>query len=252
MTGAAAGDRATVAMRWIDGNRTALGLSAADVSTLTLSDRAVDKGSGFTFLRYRQSFRGIPAFDGGLRVNLDRGGRILNVTGAPIAGLGIPSVTPQLSAADALRALQGNVGVRRAVDVTSGPLGVRRMTRFARGDFARLVLFDGPDGTVLAWHVVYRASSLALYDAVIDATSGRILFRQNLTKFDAQQTVFPDYPGAERDPNATKAAANNPLPVNFEMKGWLRPLDPLLGPIFGRTFRRDLGRLKSMMETGEL
>jgi uncharacterized protein YndB with AHSA1/START domain len=39
---------------------------------------------------------------------------------------------------------------------------------------------------------------------------------------------------------------------DFEMKGWLRPLDPLLGPIFGRTFRRDLGRLKSMMESGEL
>jgi uncharacterized protein YndB with AHSA1/START domain len=39
---------------------------------------------------------------------------------------------------------------------------------------------------------------------------------------------------------------------DFEMKGWLRPLDPLMGPIFGRTFRRDLDRLKSMMETGEL
>ena len=39
---------------------------------------------------------------------------------------------------------------------------------------------------------------------------------------------------------------------DFEMKGWLRPFDPLLGPVFGRTFRRDLGRLKSMMESGEL
>jgi len=39
---------------------------------------------------------------------------------------------------------------------------------------------------------------------------------------------------------------------DFEMTGWLRPFDPLMGPIFTRTFRRDLERLKSMMETGEL
>ena len=39
---------------------------------------------------------------------------------------------------------------------------------------------------------------------------------------------------------------------DFEMKGWLRPFDGLLGPIFRRTFRRDLDRLKSMMEADEL
>jgi extracellular elastinolytic metalloproteinase len=224
LTGPATGERADVAMRWVRANRTALGLTAADVSTLTLSDRSVDKGSGFTFLRYRQSFRGIPTFDGGLRVNLDRGGRILNVTGAPISRLSVPSVSPRLSAADALGALQTNIGVRRPIDVTSGPAGVRQITRFARGDFARLVLFDGPDGTVLAWHVLYRATSLALYDAVVDATSGRILFRQNLTKFDdAAQDVFPDYPGAERDPDNPDKAANNAklIDVPFEGNGWL-------------------------------
>src|SRR5689334_17911636 len=50
LTGPAGGDRAVVARRWIAGNRTALGLTAADVATLTLSDRSVDQGSGFTFL----------------------------------------------------------------------------------------------------------------------------------------------------------------------------------------------------------
>ena len=39
---------------------------------------------------------------------------------------------------------------------------------------------------------------------------------------------------------------------DFEMTGWLRPFDALMGPIFARTFMRDLDRLKSMMETGEL
>jgi uncharacterized protein YndB with AHSA1/START domain len=39
---------------------------------------------------------------------------------------------------------------------------------------------------------------------------------------------------------------------DFAVRGWLRPLDGLVGAIFARTFRRDLQRLKSMMEAGEL
>jgi uncharacterized membrane protein len=39
---------------------------------------------------------------------------------------------------------------------------------------------------------------------------------------------------------------------DFAVRGWLRPLDGLVGAMFARTFRRDLRRLKSMMEAGEL
>jgi uncharacterized protein YndB with AHSA1/START domain len=39
---------------------------------------------------------------------------------------------------------------------------------------------------------------------------------------------------------------------DFQLRGWMRPIDIILGPTFGRTFRRDLDRLKAMMETGEL
>jgi extracellular elastinolytic metalloproteinase len=232
LTGPAAGDRAAVAMGWIRANRAALGLSAADLDSLSLSSRKVDQGSGFTYLRYRQAYRGIPTFDNGVRVNLDRAGRILNVSGSPVSNLAVPSVTPALSATEAMRALQANVDVTRAIDVVSGPSGDRRVTRFSRGDFARLVLFDGADGVRLAWHVTYRASSLALYDAVVDATTGKVLFRQNLTKFDnATQDVFPNYPGAERDPNAAKATANAKL-LNepFETHGWISTALTLTGP----------------------
>ena len=39
---------------------------------------------------------------------------------------------------------------------------------------------------------------------------------------------------------------------DFQLRGWMRPVDVILGPTFGRAFRRDLDRLTSMMETGEL
>jgi len=39
---------------------------------------------------------------------------------------------------------------------------------------------------------------------------------------------------------------------HFRVTGWLRPLDPIVGHAFARTFRRDLGVLKALMEAGEL
>jgi len=39
---------------------------------------------------------------------------------------------------------------------------------------------------------------------------------------------------------------------DFQLRGWMRPIDIILGPAFAPTFRRDLDRLKSMMESGEL
>ncbi len=67
---------------------------------------------------------------------------------------------------------------------------------FANGDFARLVLFGGANGARLAWHVLYRANSRAMYDAVVDANSGAILYRQNLSKDAANADIYTNHPGA--------------------------------------------------------
>ena len=147
-------------------------------------------------MHFRQVFAGIPAFDNDVRVAIDRAGRVISVAGSPLAGLAVASTQPQLSGPQALARLQGNVGARRAVAARSGPAGVRRTTRFATGDFARLVLFGAASGPRLAWHVTYRAGPGAFYDAVVDATDGAILYRQNLVDDLAAAQVYPNHPGA--------------------------------------------------------
>ena len=61
-------------------------------------------------------------------------------------------------------------------------------------DGAELVLFGGR--TVrLAWHLTYRASPTAWLDAVVDAATGRLLYRANLV--DALSApVYHNFPGA--------------------------------------------------------
>ena len=86
------------------------------------------------------------------------------------------------------------VGVRRDVSVRSAGSDARRSTTFSNGDIARLVLFHGASGTRLAWHLTYKASSQARYDAIVDAASGAVLRRANMVK-NVNATVFENYPG---------------------------------------------------------
>jgi extracellular elastinolytic metalloproteinase len=194
LTAPAAGSRDAIARSYLRGNAPALGLSAADVDALTLAEREAAPG-GLTLLRYRQAYKGIPAFDNGVRVAIDRGGRVLSVNGSPRHALSVGSVTPKLSATDALRALQRSVGLTRGVRVERGPSGARRTTAFASGEQARLTLFGAASGPRLAWRVDFNATSREHYDGVVDASTGRLLWRANRVK-SYTGNVFDYYLGA--------------------------------------------------------
>ena len=190
------GDRAAIAMDYVAAHRDALGLDDADIAGLDLQQR-VPGGRGLTVVRFRQLYKGIPAFDNDLRIAIDSVGRVISVAGAPRHDLSVSSVDPNVGAAAAMAKVRADVGEPGPTAVESGPSGVRQKTTFAGGDFARLVLFGAADGAKLAWHVLYHASrSPALYDAVVDASSGAVLYRQNLTKADAAASVYPNHPGA--------------------------------------------------------
>ena len=204
LTGPGSGSRDAIARSFLRANAAALGLSTADAEALALTKR-VDAPGGVAILRYGQSFRGIPTFDNGVRVSLDRAGRVLGVTGSPQAGLSVGSVTPKIDAAAAMRALQRSVGASRATRVTSGPAGARRTTRFASGEQARLTLFGARGGPRLAWRVDFKADSDAHYSGVVDAATGKLLYRANRVKH-YEARVFEYYAGAPLggDPNVVK------------------------------------------------
>ncbi len=66
--------------------------------------------------------------------------------------------------------MQDAVGAVRVVPRDRGPSGVTRATTYADGTTAELAL----DERRLVWRVTYRASSTAVYDAFVDARSGRV------------------------------------------------------------------------------
>ncbi|MDX6732206.1 MAG: extracellular elastinolytic metalloproteinase [Baekduia sp.] len=188
---------ATTARTFAREHATALGLDAQDVDALTVAGQE-RSATGLTVVRLAQQIDGIPSFDSGLRVAVDHAGRVLSVAGAPRSDLP-QAVTPSppLSALDALQRLadQSGTGPATGITVTSTAQDAQHTTRFSTGDVARLVLF-GADTVRLAWHLTYQASSTRWYDAVVDAATGRVLYRANLVKQVANASVYTNYPGA--------------------------------------------------------
>jgi extracellular elastinolytic metalloproteinase len=181
LSGPSASPPATVALDYVRSHLPALGLDTADLATL--SDRsAITSSDGITHLRWLQRYRGIPAFDNALAVDVDRTGRVIDVLGSPRHDLSVSSTTPAIDAAQALSIVRGLAG-----DRATAPLSAANR--------AHLVLFGAGD-VRLAWELVDSASPVAVYDAVVDAQSGRVLHLQNLVDFDGNVTAFDHYPGA--------------------------------------------------------
>ena len=130
LTGATSGAPEDVALSYVRRNLDVLGLTEADLATLEPAETSAR--DGVTEVRWRQAVDGIPAADSELRVNVTDDGRVLNVLGSPAPDLD-PGTTPSLTPGEAVRSVQEEVGVYRALPRDSGPAGATRATEYADG-----------------------------------------------------------------------------------------------------------------------
>jgi subtilisin-like proprotein convertase family protein len=195
LTGPRSASPADVALDYVRARPAVFGLVATDLDALRLDDR-YRSPDGVTHLAYTQTYRGVGAYDNVLLANVDGDGRLLNVGGAAVSDLRVPSVVPGLDATAALAAAKDAVGGTLVPPrARPGGGGPERPTRFANGDRAELTIFSDGRAGRLAWKVVLTGAHGLLYEAVVDATSGELLKRRSLTEF-ADALVYDLYPGA--------------------------------------------------------
>ena len=108
-----------VGLDYVKANAAALGLTADGVAALEPS-RRLRRHPGTHHLSFVQKVNGVTVFGNGVKVNVAKDGRIINVTGSPVASLaGAPSATPGISAAQAVLAAKQNVGAAAAPAATT-------------------------------------------------------------------------------------------------------------------------------------
>ncbi|MFL5846962.1 MAG: M36 family metallopeptidase [Solirubrobacteraceae bacterium] len=179
LSGVTDGSPVRIARDYAMEHRVALGLTAADFDTFKLA--SADMGlDGVTHVRWTQEIGGVPAYDNGLIVDVDRVGRVISVGGSPLHDPEPGTAAPKLSRAQALDRFADRVGSGAG----------------SADDSARLVQFDANGALRLAWSIRHRASSTEDYQAVVDATTGRVLRRVNLVRFAADAKIYRHFHGA--------------------------------------------------------
>ncbi|SCE94779.1 Zn-dependent metalloprotease [Micromonospora viridifaciens] len=200
LTGPRSGDPVSVARSFIDANRDAFGLTAADVASLAVTRDHELIGTGTHVVNFAQTYAGLPAVRGGrLGVAVAGDGRVLSYAGNSARGGGL-TAAHTLSAGQVLEGVAGRLAP--GVAYTAKPSGERAGFQvFAKGPFAgesyvQKAAFPTRDGARPAYRVLFIKALDQAWDTVVDAATGETLYRASLVAHDAEGTVYENYPGA--------------------------------------------------------
>ena len=218
LTGPSAASASSIALGYVGNNAAAFGLDEKSIASLELTRDYVDVDGTHHLFFTEKATGGIPVFGNGLKANVTQDGRLINVLGSPVANPTLSSTSPETSATIAV------TSARRDVDATVPPVRVlpgstAKTLVFSNGDRASLVAFQGVDGLRVSWQTIVSAGSVA-YQHVIDAATGRVLYRRSLVNY-ADGLVYENFPGAAVGGTQVQKSISNP--------GWLSSATTLSG-----------------------
>ncbi len=203
LAGPASGAAADVARSWLDRNRDMLGLSSADVAALKVSRDHVLPGTGTHVLRFTQTFGGLEAGRGGtLSVAVQDDGSVLSYTGETTRNTTMLSAFALTSTAALVKAaglIAPGVAFTPKKSGTQAGYDVFDRGPFAAASYAKKVAFPTATGARAAYSVLFVKDLDAGWQVVIDAVTGKELYRTSLVANESSGgTVYPNYPGAPK------------------------------------------------------
>jgi extracellular elastinolytic metalloproteinase len=221
LTGRSSAPARSIAINYVRSHAGALGLKKSDLATFRFRQDYVD-ASGVHNLSWNQSVRGATVFGNGLKVKVTRDGHVLAVQGSPVSGLAklaaaAPAATKVSASAARSTAARNVGGSLQKTAVRSSRTG---SSTWANNDFAKRVWFLTPHGLRPGWST-YVQTSRGAFQHVVDAVTGKVLFRHSNSDFaTGDALVYDNYPGASKGGKAKT--------VNLVKKGWIGKNAPWL------------------------
>ncbi len=184
LTAPTTGSAVSIARSWVRANAAAFGLTAAQVDGLAVVRDHTLPGTGTHVVDLVQTAAGVPAARGGrLNIAVTQDGRVLSYAGDPTPGAGLTGGWA-LGETGALLKVAGVLapGIAYAPKADGKQAGY---TTFGRGPFGgpsyvKKVTFGTRAGSVAAYKVYFLKSSEQAWEAVVDGTTGRILYRASV------------------------------------------------------------------------
>ena len=113
LTGPSGLESRAAALAFVHSKSEALGLSSEDLANYEITDEVFTKVTGASHLYLRQTYQGIPLYNGQLHVNVNRNGQIISVNNAFLPGLtqAVNIREPRISASRAVQAAAKSIGI---------------------------------------------------------------------------------------------------------------------------------------------
>ena len=225
LTAANSGKRSDVLRRFIKENSDLIGLSDVQADELRVTADYTNPNGDLSYAHLEQSIGGIPVFRGEIKAGFTRRGEMFRIINNLAPQIDYSSVAVNFgNPADAVQAAFKNVSRQLKPedlarnDAASTDLKVK----FGDGDWATTaekMYFPTEPGVVRAAWRVLEWEPVAAYYVIVDAETGALLWRKNITDDQTQAATYNVYA------NTTSMAKtlNNPAPL---VPG---PLDPGLG-----------------------
>jgi hypothetical protein len=214
LSGRSSGSRVGILKDFIRENTSLFAIDGESVNDLVVAADYTNPDGNLSFVELNQRFNGIPVFRGELKAGFTKRGEIIRV----INNLA-PGIDPHQLSTDfgdpthAVASAYRHIG--REFDPGELPLN-RELTTglkvvFGKGDFAttaeKMYFPLEPGFAVPAWRVLIWQPVNAFY-VVVDAATGTLLWRKNITEDQTQPATYNVY----ANPNGYVNVANSPFP----------------------------------------
>ncbi len=216
LTGPSGAKRSDVLKHFLKQNSDLAGASDDQISGLKISSDYSNPDGNLSFLKLEQEVNGIPVFRGEVKAGFTKNGEIIRVINNLAPGLEYGSLSTDFrEPADAVRAAAAFINHNLKADDTARNSAASSDLKviFGQGDRAttaeKMYFPTEPGVAVPAWRVLIWQAVNAYY-VIVDAETGTMLWRKNITEDQTQAATYLVY----ANPNAMVNIAHNPFPMS--------------------------------------
>nr|HQU86548.1 hypothetical protein [Pyrinomonadaceae bacterium] len=225
LTAANSGKRSEVLRNFVKENNSLVGINDTQADSLKVLADYTNPDGNLSFAHLEQRINNIPVFRGEVKAGFTKEGEIVRVINNLAPGLDYGSLSTNFG--DSLNAVRSAAGY---INVDTSKLDLNRNSAasndlkdtYGLGDWAttaeKMYFPTEPGVAVPAWRVLIWQPKNAYY-VIVDAETGLMLWRKNITEDQTQSSTYNVYTNT----NAMVNSADSPAPLSPG------PVDPGLG-----------------------
>jgi hypothetical protein len=237
LTAGSSTKRSDILLNFLRENTDLTGVRSSQVNELKVFSDYTNPDGNLSFVELNQEINGIPVFRGEVKAGFTKQGEMIRVINNLAPGLDYGSLAIDFgSPAEAVRTAAGHINHSLRDDETSINEKASNNLKavFGQGDWAttaeKMYFPTEPGVAIAAWRVLIWQPVNAYY-VIVDAHTGTMLWRKNLTDDQSETATYQVY----NNTNSTMQVADSPAPLSPYVSANTSPADAAQGPIMSRT-----------------